>query len=97
MKCALQDTPSLFALRRQARPGVTTKSLSSSQGSRFKQGQLAFLMASVLFVMQPMPAHAAGPIVLDMASQPLADALLQIGRLAQVGQGCVHPCRSGSG
>lgn len=84
MKCALQDTPSLFALRRQARPGVATDSLSSSQGSRFKQGQVAFLMASVLLLMPPMQAYAAGPMVLDMASQPLADALLQIGRQAQV-------------
>ena len=84
MKCALQDTPSLFALRRQAYPGVATDSLSSSQGSRFKQGQVAFLMASVLLLMPPMQAYAAGPMVLDMASQPLADALLQIGRQAQV-------------
>ncbi|WP_240631997.1 hypothetical protein [Alcaligenes faecalis] len=84
MKCALQDTPPLFAMRRHVRSGVATDSFSSSQGSRFKQGQVAILMASVLLLMQPMQAHAAGPIVLDMASQPLADALLQIGRQAQV-------------
>uniref|UniRef100_A0A1I8ADU3 STN domain-containing protein n=1 Tax=Steinernema glaseri TaxID=37863 RepID=A0A1I8ADU3_9BILA len=41
-------------------------------------------MASVLLLMPPMQAYAAGPMVLDMASQPLADALLQIGRQAQV-------------
>ncbi|MCX5462680.1 TonB-dependent receptor [Alcaligenes parafaecalis] len=84
MKCALQYTPSLFALRRQARPGVTTDHKTPYHGLRLKQAQLALLMASLLLVMQPLSVQAAGPVVLDMASQPLADALLQIGRQAQV-------------
>lgn len=84
MKCALLYKPSFLAPRRHSRSGLKTELHFLKQGTRLKQRQLALLMASFLLVLQPTQVQAAGPLVLDIAAQPLADALLQLGRQAQV-------------
>lgn len=84
MKCALQYTPSVLALRRQTLAEMAADLGPSHRPGRLKPGPLVLWIASMLLVFPPAQVRADDALVLNMSPQALADALLQIGRQAQV-------------